>query len=75
MKKLANTIPLSHLNQTTATCLLEKFSRDELRQLANYYGIPRGRNKSDTIRNLLTHKNSRGIVLKLSFEENLLLRK
>jgi len=39
-------------NPTLSEMLLE-FTRDELRAYANAHGVPRGRNKSDTVKNII----------------------
>ena len=44
---------LSNASQTTHQFIRNQFTREQLRTLARIHNVPRGRNKMDTIANLL----------------------
>lgn len=53
MKNETVEVKLYELETRSALIILERFSRDKLRQLAEDCGVPKGRDKRDTIRNLV----------------------
>jgi len=55
------------LSKKAGSCILDVFTRDQLRELAKEFGIPRGKNKADTINNLelFQHKIDRIVTVEI----------
>ncbi len=66
MKKLVN---LKKVNRELLRSILELFSRDDLRKFAKDNDVPRGQNKSDTIRNLVVDQYDLDVTLMVGIDE------
>jgi len=66
---MLSNIKVSALDPGMFYTIFNQFTRDQLRELAGKRSIPKGRNKSDTIRNLFHGKDKfRGTTIMISMD-------